>query len=203
MSRRGWILLAVPVVLVLGLVFGPLLYAALEDDAAEAQTVQAQPEDAELVADSDGTWTVADGSTAGYRVDEVLNGADVTVAGTTDQVDGSVVVESGDLASADVTVDVASIATDSGRRDAYFRDDVMDVGTHPTATFAVTEPVDLPELTGTPVTVPVAGDLTVAGETRQVQVDLSVVRTPEGVDISGSIPVTFADYGTEKDITAP
>jgi polyisoprenoid-binding protein YceI len=197
MSRRGWILLAVPVVLVLGLVFGPLLYAALEDDAAEAQTVQAQPEDAELVADTDGTWTVADGSTAGYRVDEVLNGADVTVAGTTDQVDGSVVVESGDLTSADVTVDVASIATDSGRRDAYFRDNVMDVGTHPTATFAVTEPVDLPELTGTPVTVPVAGDLTVAGETRQVQVDLSVVRTPEGVDISGSIPVTFADYGIE------
>ncbi|HEY0125653.1 MAG TPA: YceI family protein, partial [Blastococcus sp.] len=36
-----------------------------------------------------------------------------------------------------------------------------------------------------------------AGETRQVQVDLSVVRTPEGVDISGSIPVTFADYGIE------
>jgi polyisoprenoid-binding protein YceI len=197
MSRRAWVLLAIPVVLVLGLVSGPLVYAALEDDAPAAQTVQAQPEDAELVADTDGTWTVTDGSTAGYRVDEVLNGADVTVAGTTDQVSGSVVVEDGTLGSAEVTVDVAGVATDSGRRDAYFRDSVMDVAANPTATFVVTEAVELPELTGTPVTVPVTGELTVAGETREVQADLSVVRTPEGVDISGSIPVTFADYGVE------
>jgi hypothetical protein len=28
-------------------------------------------------------------------------------------------------------------------------------------------------------------------------VELAVVRTPEGVDISGSIPVTFADYGIQ------
>ena len=124
---------------------------------------------------------MSDGSTAGYRVDEVLNGADVTLAGTTGQVSGSVVVGSGALSSAEVTVDVATIATDSGRRDAYFRDSVMDVGTNPTATFTVTEP----------------GELTVAGETREVQVDLSVVRTAEGVDISGLIPVTFADHGLE------
>jgi polyisoprenoid-binding protein YceI len=197
MTRRAWILVAVPVVLLLGLVLGPLAYAALQDDAPPAATVEIQPEDAELSAGTDGTWTVSDGSTAGYRVDEVLNGADVTVAGTTGQVSGTVVVEAGALDSAEVTVDVASIATDSGRRDAYFRDDVMDVGTHPTATFTVTEPVELPDLTGTPVTVPVTGDLTVAGETRQVQADLSVVRTPDGVDISGSIPVTFADHGLE------
>jgi polyisoprenoid-binding protein YceI len=197
MTRRAWILVAVPVVLLLGLVLGPLAYAALQDDAPPADTVQVQPEDAELVEDTDGTWTVADGSTAGYRVDEVLNGADVTVAGTTDQVTGSVVVGAGALSSADVTVDVASIATDSGRRDAYFRDSVMDVGTHPTAVFTVTGPVELPELTGTPVTVPVTGELTLAGQTREVQVDLSVVRTPDGVDVSGSIPVTFADFGIE------
>lgn len=197
MSRRAWILVAVPVVLLLGLVLGPLAYAALQDDAPPATTVEAQPTDAELTADTDGTWTVSDGSTAGYRVDEVLNGADVTVAGTTEQVSGSVVVEAGALDSAGITVDVASIATDNGRRDTYFRNSVMDVGRHPTATFTVAEPVELPELTGSPVTVPVTGDLTVVGQTRQVRVDLSAVRTPEGVDISGSIPVTFADYGIE------
>jgi polyisoprenoid-binding protein YceI len=197
MSRRAWILITVPVVLLLGLVLGPLVYAALRDDAAPAATVQAQPEDAELVADTDGVWTVGDGSTAGYRVDEVLNGADVTVAGTTDRVTGSVEIDAGALTSADLTVDVASITTDSGRRDAYFRQNIMDVATHPTATFTVGEPVELPELTGTPVTVPVAGELTVTGRTRSVQVDLSAVRTPEGVDVSGSIPVAFADFGIE------
>ena len=197
MRRRTWILIAVPVLLVLGLVLGPLAYAALQDDAPPAETVQAQAADAALGTDTDGTWTIGDGSTAGYRVDEVLNGADVTVAGSTDQVTGTVVVGAGALSSAEVTVDVASIATDSGRRDDYFRSNVMDVGQHPTATLVVTGPVDLPELTGTPATVPVTGQLTLAGETREVQVDLSVVRTPEGVDISGSVPVTFADFGIE------
>ncbi|SFE06010.1 YceI family protein [Blastococcus tunisiensis] len=197
MSRRAWVLLAIPVVLVLGLVLGPLAYAALQDDAPPAATVQAQPSGAELSSGTDGSWTVSDGSTAGYRVDEVLNGADVTVAGTTGQVSGSVVVEGGALESAEVVVDVASVPTDSARRDAYFRDSIMDVGTHPTATFTVTGPVQLPELSGTPVTVPVTGELTLAGETRAVQVDLSVVRTPEGVDVSGSIPVVFTDFAIE------
>src|SRR5829696_5402088 len=118
MTRRAWILVAVPVVVLLGLVLGPLAYAALQDDAPPAATVEVQPEDAELSAGTDGTWTVSDGSTAGYRVDEVLNGADVTVAGTTGQVSGTV-VEAGALGSAEVAVDAASIATDSGRRDAY------------------------------------------------------------------------------------
>jgi len=195
-SRRTWIIAGgVAGVVVVGAVAGPLVYAALQEDAAPAVTVQAQDSDAPLSQVTDGTWSIGSGSSAGYRVDEVLNGADVTVAGTTDQVTGSLVVAGGDLTSAEVDVDVASIATDSDRRDSYFRDSVMEVGTHPTATFAVDQAVDLPELTGTPVTVPVAGSLTVHGVTQQVTVDLSVVRTADGVQASGSIPVTFADYG--------
>ncbi|GHE11893.1 YceI family protein [Klenkia taihuensis] len=199
-SRRTWVVAgSVAGVVVVGAVAGPLVYAALQEDAAPAQTVQVQESDAPLTEVTDGTWTVGAGSSAGYRVDEVLNGADVTVAGTTDQVSGSVVVSGGDLQSAQVDVDMASVATDSDRRDAYFREDVVEVGQFPTATFAVDQAVDLPELTGTPVTVPVAGSLTVHGVTRQVTVDLSVVRTADGVQASGSVPVTFADY----DVTPP
>jgi polyisoprenoid-binding protein YceI len=195
--RRWWIAGTVLALLVLGLGAGPLIYAALEEDAAPAATVEAQPESADLSVDTDGTWTVAPGSSAGYRVDEVLNGADNTVAGTTDQVTGSVVVAGNRLAEAQVTVDVAGITTGNGRRDAYFRDHVMHVDEHPTAVFRVTEPAGLPELGGTPVAVPVTGELTVAGATRSVRVELAVVRTPAGVDISGSIPVTFADHGIQ------
>jgi polyisoprenoid-binding protein YceI len=198
MTRRVWWIVGGGVALLgAGLVGGPLVYAALEEDAPAAQTVQVQPDGVELSTGTDGTWTVADGSSADYRVDEVLNGVDVTVAGTTDEVSGSVVIAGSALAEAEVTVEVASIATDSGRRDSYFRDSVMDVASNPTATFTVTEPVDLPELTGVPVTVPVSGELTLAGATQEVQVELSVVRTPAGVDVSGSIPVAFADYGIE------
>ncbi len=197
-SRRTWWMTGGAVGLVAAAAIGgPLVYAALEDDAPPAPTVQAQPSDAALVSDTDGTWTVAPGSSAGYRVHEVLNGADVTVAGTTDQVTGSAVIAGGDLADADVTVDVASVRTDSGQRDSYFRGNVMDVDAHPTATFSVTQPADLPELTGTPVTVPVTGELTLAGVTQQVQTEVSVVRTAAGVDVSGSVPVTFGDYGID------
>jgi polyisoprenoid-binding protein YceI len=195
--RTWWITGGVVAVVAAGAIGGPLIYAALEEDAPPAATVQVQPEDAALTTDTDGTWTIAADSSAGYRVHEVLNGADVTVAGTTDQVTGSIVVAGGDLADADVTVDVASITTDSSRRDSYFRDDVMDVEADPTATFSVTEPADLPELTGAPVTVPVTGELTLAGQTRAVQTEISVVRTAAGVDVSGSVPVAFGDYGVD------
>jgi polyisoprenoid-binding protein YceI len=193
--RTWWIVGGIVALLAVGLGVGPLLYAATQEDAAAAPTVQAQPSDVELVADTDGTWTVVPGSSAGYRVDEVLNGADVTVAGTTDQVTGQVVIDGGDLGSAEVTVDVASVSTDSGRRDDYFRGNVMDVETYPTATFAIRGPVDLPELGGTPVTVPVTGDLTLRDTTRQVQAEIAVVRTAEGVDVSGAVPVVLADFG--------
>jgi polyisoprenoid-binding protein YceI len=195
--RTWWIVGGVVAVVAVGAVGGPLVYAATEEDAPPAPTVQAQPSDVPLVPDTDGTWTVVPGSSAGYRVHEVLNGADVTVAGTTDQVTGSVTIAGGDLAQGQVTVAVAGITTDRSQRDGYFRDNVMDVGTHPTATFTVTAPADLPELTGTPVTVPVAGELTLAGSTQPVQVDLSVVRTADGVDVSGAVPVTFGDYGID------
>ncbi|MCW2684660.1 MAG: Conserved secreted protein of unknown function [Blastococcus sp.] len=195
--RRWWIVGGVLALLVLGLGAGPLIYAAVEEDAAPAATAEAQPESADLSVDTDGTWTIAPGSAAGYRVDEVLNGASNTVAGTTDQIAGSVVVAGHRLAEAEVTVDVAGITTDNGRRDAYFRDHVVHVDEHPTAVFRVAGPADLPELGGTPVAVPVTGELTVAGATRPVQVELAVVRTPDGVDVSGSIPVAFADYGIQ------
>ncbi|MCZ2813488.1 YceI family protein [Modestobacter sp. VKM Ac-2979] len=197
-SRRTWWITGGAVAVVAaGAIGGPLVYAALEEDAPPAPTVQAQPEEVALTPDTDGTWTIAPSSTAGYRVDEVLNGADVTVAGVTDQVTGSVVVSDGDLADADVIVDVASITTDSGRRDSYFRDNVMDVDANPTATFSVVEVADLPEVTGTPVTVPVTGELTLGGVTQQVQTEISVVRTAGGIDVSGSVPVTFDDYGID------
>jgi polyisoprenoid-binding protein YceI len=197
-SRRTWSITGgVVAVVAAGAIGGPLVYAALEGDAPPAPTVQAQPSDAALVSGTDGTWTVAGGSSAGYRVHEVLNGADVTVAGSTDQVTGSVVIAGGDLTDADVTVDVASITTDSSRRDSYFRGNVMDVDSDPTAIFSVTGAADLPELSGAPVTVPVTGELTLHGVTRQVQTGMSVVRTADGVDVSGSVPVAFGDFDVE------
>ncbi|PRI10987.1 YceI family protein [Leucobacter massiliensis] len=148
-----------------------------------------------------GTWKVSEGSEAGYRVDEVLNGTDVTVTGRTEQVTGEFTI-GGDgltLERAQLEVDVASISTDSAQRDAYFRDDALRTGEFPTATFTLTDPVSLdaaPE-SGAVVKTEATGELTIAGVTRTVTASVEVTSDGETAQIAGSIPITFADFGVQ------
>jgi polyisoprenoid-binding protein YceI len=142
-------------VVVLGgaaLAFGPAVYADYANSNAEAAPTIApattSPTGSATSAavnpdDLSGTWSIGADSYAGYRVDEVLQGNDVTVTGRTADVTGDLTVDSLSLTAATITVDVASIATDEGARDAYFRDTAMEVGDFPTATFTLTEPVTL------------------------------------------------------------
>lgn len=152
----------------------------------------------------EGEWTVGEGSVAGYRVDEVLNGTDVTVTGRTDQVTGTIRIaadEDGALTmeEAEFTVDVATIATDSENRDAYFRDNAINASQHPTATFTLLSPFaidSIPEA-GAVEQATVTGELTIAGVTQQVDVDVAVRSDGEITEIAGSIPIVFADFGVE------
>ncbi len=155
-----------------------------------------------------GHWTIGDGSFAGYRVDEVLNGTPVTVTGRTEDVSGTLTLDAQTLSAAEFTVDVASIATDNAQRDDYFRTQVIDTGTHPTATFALTSPVTIAEapLSGEVTEQTLTGDLTLAGITRPVTFTVQVrafgpsTDEPKGtLEIAGQIPITFGDFG----MTAP
>jgi polyisoprenoid-binding protein YceI len=205
MKKKTGIVLGVAAVVVVGLgvtaaVAGPAFYRdVIVGEPEAAPTVSVTPGATTIdTSDLSGAWTVGDGSTAGYRVDEVLNGTDVTVVGTTDQVTGSVTVEGDSVTAATIDVDVASIATDSGNRDGYFRDDAMEASTYPTATFVLTQPIDA----GVPAdgdveTVEATGDLTMHGVTQSVTVSLQAALSGDGVQISGSVPVTFSDYGVE------
>lgn len=164
-------------------------------DATEATGSALDP--ADLV----GAWSVADGSEAGYRVDEVLNGTDVTVTGRTDKVTGSFTI--GDtgltLDAADLTVDVASIATDSGNRDEYFRTEALRTDEFPTATFVLTDPVTLDSApaAGDVVQTKATGDLTIAGKTQSVTATIELKSDGKTAEIAGSIPITFSDFGVE------
>lgn len=148
-----------------------------------------------------GAWSVSDGSEAGYRVDEVLNGTDVTVTGRTDDVTGTFTI--GDtgltLDAAELTVDVASIATDSDNRDEYFRSQAMNVSEYPTATFTLTEPVTLDSApaSGEVVKTQATGELTLAGKTQTVTAEIELKSDGTTAEIAGSIPITFADFGVE------
>ncbi|RXZ71725.1 YceI family protein [Agromyces albus] len=205
MRKRTVIISIIAGVVVLGTtaaVAGPIVYRDLIVGPAEAApSVTAAPStDASVDASElSGSWTVGEGSFAGYRVDEVLNGTDVTVTGRTEQVTGNLTVDDLTLTDAEFTVDVASIATDSDNRDAYFRDTALRVAEFPTATFALTGPItaEAPPVAGEVQQLTATGELTIAGVTNPVTVDLEAVFDGSGGQVAGSIPIAFADYGVE------
>jgi len=184
---------------------GPLVYRDLivgEPDATPtvtaAPTRTATATDAAIdPSDLSGSWAVTDGSFAGYRVNEVLEGTPVTVTGRTDEVTGTLMVDELTLTEAEFIVDVDSIATDQPPRDAYFRDSALRTSQFPTATFVLTGPITAaaPPVVGEVQTIAATGDLTIAGVTREVTVELQAVLNSSGGQVAGSIPITFADFG--------
>ncbi|GAB3161111.1 hypothetical protein GCM10027059_10460 [Myceligenerans halotolerans] len=179
-------------------IYGPGLYAdwasGAADDEPTLEASMAPLPDTDTV---EGTWTVGAGSFAGYRVDEILQGEDVTVTGRTEDVTGSVTVADGAITTADIEVDMASVATDADQRDAYFRDQAMEVGTYPTALFELTGPA---ELESGATAVELTGDLTIHGVTQPATVEAEVAGDAAGggpVQVIGSVPITFTDFGVE------
>lgn len=148
-----------------------------------------------------GTWEVTDGSEAGYRVDEALNGTDVTVTGRTDAVTGTFTIGDDGLTLDDavLTVDVASIATDQPQRDNYFRSQALHTDKFPEATFTLTTPVTLDSAPGAGeiVNTEASGDLTIAGVTHAVTAKVQLRSDGTTAEIAGSIPITFSDFGVE------
>ncbi|WEO76133.1 YceI family protein [Cryobacterium sp. SO2] len=202
-----WIAGGVVVIGGAALAFGPAVYAGYANSNAEAAPTIAAgtPTTSDAATsvpvnadDLSGSWSIGADSYAGYRVDEVLQGNDVTVTGRTTDVTGVLTVDALSLTAATITVDVASIATDESARDAYFRDTAMEVGEFPTATFTLTEPVTLeaPEA-GVAQTVSATGELTMHGVTQPVTVELQAALTDTGGQVVGTIPITFSDYGVE------
>lgn len=203
--RRALVTVVVVLAVVAGITGGPWVYArfiAPEPPAplTVGTAMTTSPPPAPAVVDPDGTWTVGEGSEAGYRLDEVLSGQDVVVVGRTSQVSGSLTVEGNVLTQARVVVDVASITTPESARDAYFRR-ALDTSTYPEATFELGDPVDVSAVggPGDGVTVELAGTITIRGTSVPTTVQAVVHLGPDGLEVAGSAPVTLADFG----LTAP
>ena len=193
------ILVSVVVVALLAVLAGPPLYSRWQEsrnpDPITLTSAPAEPP-ASGPFDPDGAWTVGAGSEAGYRVEEVLRGEDVTVVGRSKDVTGDVTIADGQLTTATVAVTTATIETGVGPRDSFLRD-TLETSTFPDATFELGAPVALPELTGEPVAVEVTGTLTIRDVAREVIVSMQAQRSGDGVRVSGSIPVTFTDFEIE------
>ncbi|CAN5716041.1 hypothetical protein BH10ACT1_BH10ACT1_05700 [soil metagenome] len=187
------------------LVAGPYAYIHFIQGPAPAPLAltEASAEDiaATAPADLDGTWTVGAGSQAGYRVDEKIAGQANTAVGRTSAVTGEVRIAAGAATSATFEVDLTRVASDEDARDSMFQDTIMDTKTFPTASFTLTQPIDLTSAAGggKAVELTVVGDLDLHGTTEKVRFTLEAQRTGERLEVTGQVPIVFAEHG----VTAP
>jgi len=208
---------ALAVVAILGIA---AWWFVFKDDAPEAVSVDdanAQL-DEDLAAENDvaagfdgdinATWIVDDeigtfdfetasGSFAGFRVDEELTVGAVTAVGRSGGVTGSLTIDGDALTAAEIVVDMNTIVSNDSRRERAIRN-AVDASGFPTATFTLTQPVDLPGglADGDQVTVDAIGDLTVKGTTNQVTFTISALVRDDGFGIvTGSADLVWEDFG--------
>ena len=196
---KRWLLIGVPVAVVLLVVGGPFIYFnVIADDPPPPLTLTTStPTETSGSVPIEGTWTVASGSRVGYRVKEVLFGQSQDAVGRTDEVEGSLTIERTTVRTATFTVDMTSVESDQERRDRQFNGRIMDTSSYPTATFALTQPIELGSIPaeGVQGTARASGTLTLRGTTKTVTFTITGRRTSSSIQVTGSIPITFADWG--------
>ena len=181
----------------------PATSAEPSESAAAASASADAGSDGELAGD----WQVAEGSLAGYRVREQLANlpAESDAVGRTSDVTGSITVEGSDdaarLTGGTLEVDTTTIESDEGRRDNRLRSEGLQTDQFPTATFTVTQPVDVPAaaLQGTPTDITLVGDLTLHGVTKSVEIPAQAQLADGQIQVAGALTFALADF----DITAP
>jgi polyisoprenoid-binding protein YceI len=206
---RKWLLGGIAAALLV-FVGGPFLYFHVFSKKAPAKlsvettgtTDKASPDDPAVASSGDssvpldGSWKVTTGSTVGYRVKEVLFGQSNTAVGRTTNVTGQFAASGTSINSGSFTVDMTTVTSDKSMRDRQFQGRIMETSTYPTATFELTKPIDLGSIPadGATKTVSATGKLTLHGVTKTVTISLTTKRTANRVEVSGSLPVTFADW---------
>ena len=104
------------------------------------------------------------------------------------------------ITAAEFTADLTTLQSDESNRDRQLGRQALETSQFPTATFVLTEPVDLGAVPaeGQAVDVTVTGDLTLHGVTKSVEVPLQAKLEGGIVTVVGSLPILFSDYDIEK-----
>lgn len=173
-------------------------------DPAATTVAPADPA-ADPPAGYDGEWVATEESQFGYRVEEVLAGVNTTAVGRSNQLTGTMTVEGTTVPAVDVEVEVATITSDESKRDENFRGSVMNTSEFPTATFHLTEPIELGAIPaeGEQITASATGEVTLHGVTQPVTFDVTAQASGGKIGVLGSIPVLFTDYGIQNPSYGP
>ncbi|MDJ0791644.1 MAG: YceI family protein [Acidimicrobiia bacterium] len=180
--------------------------ASQETAPAEETTTTTQPAAAPAEGLT-GTWTVdttigefsfedATSSFVGFRIDEELASIGATQAvGRTPLVAAELAVDGTILAAAEIEADLTAIVTNNSRRDNAVQR-ALNTGEFPTATFVLTEPIDVGSglEAGEPVSVNAVGELTINGVTNPIEVPMEAQLANDVVVVVGSVNISFADW---------
>lgn len=198
----------VAAVIVVMAAFAVAYFTLFDTDSPSKLTLQAKGSTAAVpTGDLAGTWTVADGSVAGYRVREKLAQlpAPSDAVGRTGAITGQVTIADQGGAyqagSANFTVDVSQLRSDQDKRDNKMRSIGLETQKFPQATFSAAGPIAIPAdaVKGEAVRVQADGDLTLHGVTKRVTIPLDVQRDGAQVKVVGSYQFGWSDFG----MTAP
>ena len=208
--KRAVIVVVVLLVLLAG--FGVWWYLIRDDEPPEAALPEREPpttsEGGETAGSADGTWTVVEGDDvfAGFRiVEHFTGGIDNTAVVRSPSVGGSMTVEGTVVDDVEVEVDLTALESrDSvppgvpgvGNRVEQMRGDGLEIDTYPTASFTLTEPIELdgPPAPDTEVAVDATGELTIHGVTRPVTIPIQARWSGDLIDLAGSSEVSLTDY---------
>ena len=158
----------------------------------------------------DGTWNVDtsigsfsdfSGTFVGYRVQEELaNIGANTAVGRTPDVTGSLTLEGTKITAVTITADLTGLKSDDDRRDGQLSRQGLQTSQFPEATFKLTSPIDLGTVPadGQTVNATAKGQLTLHGQTKDVEIPVAAKRSGDVVVVTGSLPIKFADYGIPK-----
>jgi polyisoprenoid-binding protein YceI len=211
MKRRA-VQIVVGVAVVALAVAGFLVFQVFSGDTPPKATLSSasvDPSATGSAGDLDGTWSLDtttgsldDGSAtfAGYRVQEELSTIGTHDAvGRTQQVTGSMTLSGSQVTTLDISVDTTTLTSDDERRDNQLRERGLETDAFPTATFSLTEPIDVgtaPDA-GERIEATATGDLTLHGVTKQVSVPVQARWTGDQIEVAGSADITITDYGIE------
>ncbi len=148
---------------------------------------------------ADGEWKITQGSEAGYRVPETLQGQKTEGVGRTTAITGSMTIAGTQATAGEFVFDLTQLKSDSGKRDEQVQGRIMKTAEFPNATFKLTGPVDFGKVPADKESVKAkaAGELTLHGVTKPVEVELEARMNAGNVEVLGSLPITFADWGIE------
>jgi len=213
--RARTILVATLAAVLLVTVVGPFVYINLIKDDPPARL---SLEDVSTTASTDGTssttgaadgaegaWTVTDGSIVGYRIKEVLFGQDSEAVGRSESVTGEVIIEGTTVTAATFEVDMTTFESGESQRDRQFEGRIMEVDQFPTASFELTQPIELgsPPADGDEIAASATGALTLHGVTQEITIDLVARLDGATFAVDGSATVSFADFGIDDPSGGP